>query len=80
MTDLSNDHVFVSLIPDRSGEDHIALELEDGQMVLLTTDQARALATSLISAVNRAEVKASLRVSHNLWRREHHDGHLSLAR
>jgi hypothetical protein len=35
----------------------------------MTPSQARALATSLITAVNRAEVKTSLKVSTNLWRR-----------
>lgn len=81
MTDAVNEHVFVSLIPDGEGEDRISLELEDGQMVLLTASQARALATSLITAVNRAEVKASLRVSTNLWRRAEDAGpRLSLAR
>ena len=69
MTDRTDEHIFVSLISGKEGEDRVALELEDGQMVLLTANQARMLATNLITAVNRVEVKASLRVSTNLWRR-----------
>lgn len=70
MNDPINDHVFISLVSGTGGEDRISLELEDGQMMILTTAQARALANTLIGAVNRAEVKSSLRVSGNLWRRE----------
>jgi len=60
MTDAVNEHVFVSLILTGMVRPHLP-RTEDGQMVLLTASQARALATSLITAVNRAEVKASLR-------------------
>ncbi len=70
MNDPINEHVFVSLVPGIGGEDCISLELEDGQMMILTAAQARTLANTLIGAVNRAEVKTSLRVSGNLWRRE----------
>ena len=70
MNDPINEHVFVSLVPGIGGEDCISLELEDGQMMILTAAQARALASNLIGAVNRVEVKSSLRVSGNLWRRE----------
>lgn len=69
MSQVCNDNVFVSLIAGNNGEDRVALELADGQVLLLDTAQARDLATHLITAVNRAEVKASLRVSTNLWRR-----------
>lgn len=80
MTQSSIDSVFVSLIAGKEGEDRVALELGDGQMLLLDTDQARTLATKLITAVNRAEVKASLRVSTNLWRRpDSHEVRLSVA-
>ena len=64
-----NTVVFVSLISDQIGADSVAVEMADGQVITLTPGQARALATNLITAVNRAEVKASLRVSTNLWRR-----------
>ena len=60
---------FVSLIAGSDGVDSVALELASGEMVVMTPTQARSLATSLITAVNRAEVKTSLRVSTNLWRR-----------
>lgn len=66
----SHDTVFVSLISGPEGADSVAIELTDGEVLMLSPDQARHLATNLITAVNRAEVKASLRVSTNLWRRE----------
>jgi len=65
----SNEAVFVTLISGPDGTDNIALELPGGERVMMTPAQARGLATSLITAVNRAEVKASLRVSTNMWRR-----------
>jgi hypothetical protein len=64
-----NEAVRVSLVSDKAGADSVAVELASGEVVVMTPAQARALATSLITAVNRAEVKASLRVSTNLWRR-----------
>ena len=63
--------VFVSLIAGPDGADSVAIELANGAMVMMSPTQARSLATSLITAVNRAEVKASLQVSTNLWRRPH---------
>lgn len=81
MTSPANDHFHIALAPGQSGEDRIALQLDNGQMVQLSANEARALATSLIHAVNRVEVKTSLRVSHNLWRRnDHAEPQLSLAR
>jgi hypothetical protein len=65
----ANEAVRVSLVSDKAGADSVAVELASGEVVLMTPAQARSLATSLITAVNRAEVKASLRVSTNLWRR-----------
>lgn len=74
----ANEAVFVSLISGPDGRDSVAIELAGGEVVMMTPSQARSLATSLITAVNRAEVKASLRVSTNLWRRmEDHDARLS---
>ncbi len=70
MNDPVNEHVFVSLVAGLGGEDHISLELDEGRMLILTAAQARSLANNLIGAVNRVEVKSSLRVSGNLWRRE----------
>lgn len=65
----SNEAVFVSLISGPEGADSVAIELTGGEVIMMSPAQARSLATSLITAVNRAEVKASLRVSTNLWRR-----------
>ncbi len=74
----TNEAVFVSLISGAEGRDSVAIELAGGEVVMMTPSQARSLATSLITAVNRAEVKASLRVSTNLWRRmDEHEVRLS---
>ncbi len=69
--------VDVSLISNDDGSDRIAINLlnnilagDNTAAVLLTPSQARTLATELISAVNRAEVKKSLKTSPNLWRRQ----------
>ncbi len=63
--------VQVKLATTEDGQDRVALSLHgtDGTVLTLTPSQARALATDLITAVNRAEVKANLKVSPNLWRR-----------
>jgi len=63
--------VQVVLTTSEDGQDQVALTLEGtpGTALALTPSQARALATDLITAVNRAEVKANLKVSPNLWRR-----------
>ena len=66
----------VSLISSDDGLDRIAIKLVGGPAgetdpcMSLTPSQARALATELIAAVNRAEVKNSLKTSPNLWRRQ----------
>lgn len=74
----TNESVLVSLVSSPDGADSVAIELANGAMVMMTPAQARSLATSLITAVNRAEVKASLRVSTNLRRRmDGSEGHLS---
>jgi hypothetical protein len=66
------DNMDVSLISGGDGFDRIAVKLagEAGASVTLTPSQARILATELIAAVNRAEVKSSLKTSPNLWRRQ----------
>jgi hypothetical protein len=63
--------VQVVLTTTEDGQDRVAITLEGphGSTLALTPSQARALATDLITAVNRAEVKANLKVSPNLWRR-----------
>jgi hypothetical protein len=64
------DEVSVSLV---AGEtmDHVALSFTcaDGKTLVLTPAQARALATDLITAVNRAEVKSRLKTVPSLWER-----------
>lgn len=66
----------VSLISGDDGSDRIAINLvnqlegETLSGLTLTPSQARMLATELIAAVNRAEVKKSLKTSPNLWRRQ----------
>lgn len=63
--------VHVVLTTTHDGQDCVAVSLGDAgeKTLVLSLGQARTLANDLISAVNRAEVKANLKVSHNLWRR-----------
>lgn len=63
--------VSVQLVSADDGSDRVTIKLENGMDValVLTPAQARVLATELISAVNRAEVKTSLKTTPNLWRR-----------
>lgn len=63
--------VQVILTTSEDGQDRVTLTLDGAAVpgLALTPSQARALATELITAVNRAEVKANLKVSPNLWRR-----------
>lgn len=68
----NQDKVEVAVISDIDGIERISLRMEDGRdatFMKLTPAQARMLATELISAVNRAEVKDSLKANSNLWRR-----------
>ena len=71
MSQTAVDHITVSLIAGDGGTDRIALDISEGMenLLVLTPDQARLLATELITAVNRAEVKASLKSTPNMWRR-----------
>ena len=71
MKQLEVNQLKVSLISGDDGSDRVAFNIANGleNVMLLTPAQARALATELITAVNRAEVKASLKTSPNLWRR-----------
>jgi hypothetical protein len=70
------DKMEISLISGDDGVDRIAIKLaselaeELGSTMTLTPGQARMLATELIAAVNRAEVKSSLKTSPNMWRRQ----------
>ncbi|HNF88292.1 MAG TPA: hypothetical protein PLL19_03105 [Thiobacillaceae bacterium] len=63
--------VKVALITGDDGADRVAIDVVGSldHMMALTPAQARMLATDLITAVNRAEVKVSLKTSPNMWRR-----------
>lgn len=62
-------NVNISLVEDANGKDRIAFALSSGACDLsLSPHQARVLATELIMAVNRAEVRGNLRRSQNLSR------------
>lgn len=63
--------VRIALTTSEDGQDRVVITVEGASVpaLALTPCQARALATDLITAVNRAEVKANLKVSPNLWRR-----------
>jgi len=64
--------VEVTVIANVDGLDRIAMRTsasEEEVLLSMTPSQARLLATELIAAVNRAEVKANLKTGTNLWRR-----------
>lgn len=64
--------VNVNLTSNNEGLECVSIHISGHDEVLslcLTPSQARALATDLITAVNRAEVKANLKFSPNMWRR-----------
>jgi hypothetical protein len=59
----------ISLKEDAQGRDRVVLTLEaSGNTLNLSPHQARVLATELIMAVNRAEVRNNLKHSHSLVR------------
>ena len=59
----------ISLKEDSKGRDRVIVALQAAGCELnLTPHQARVLATELIMAVNRAEVRGNLKHSHNLAR------------
>lgn len=59
----------IKLKEDAQGRDRVVLTLESQAYALsLTPHQARVLATELIMAVNRAEVRNNLKHSHNMVR------------
>jgi hypothetical protein len=56
----------INLKEDAQGRDRVALTLQaQGCTLNLTPHQARVLATELIMAVNRAEVRGNLKRSHS---------------
>jgi len=64
--------VEVTVAASGDGSDRIALQVGDSgesKLLTLTPSQARLLATELIAAVNRAEVKANLKSGTNMWRK-----------
>ena len=59
----------ITLKEDAHGRDHVVLALQaQGCELILTPHQARILATELIMAVNRSEVRSNLKHNHNLVR------------
>lgn len=61
----------IELQEDAQGRDRVVLSLHAHECALnLTPHQARVLATELIMAVNRAEVRSNLKHNQNMVRRE----------
>jgi hypothetical protein len=72
MSQSQQDKVEVSVVAGGDGTDRITLcvgEQGEASVLTLTPSQARLLATELIAAVNRAEVKANLKTGTNMWRK-----------
>lgn len=64
--------VKVHLTNNDQGQECVSLNISgegEGLALCLSPSQARALATDLVTAVNRVEVKANLKFSPNMWRR-----------
>lgn len=69
MVELEHGTLDIALREDDNGRDQVTLSLGTRQCEIgLTPHQARQLATELIMAVNRAEVRNNLRRSQNLVR------------
>ncbi len=60
--------VNITLEEDEGGKDQVVFSLDSIGQLKLTPYQARVLATELIMAVNRAEVRGNLKRSHNFSR------------
>jgi hypothetical protein len=58
----------INLKEDDQGRDRVELALQEGCTLNLSPHQARVLATELIMAVNRAEVRNNLKHSQNMVR------------
>lgn len=72
MTQSRQETMNVTVAAAVDGSDRITLRGGDSAeslLLTLTPCQARLLATELIAAVNRAEVKANLKTGSNMWRR-----------
>jgi hypothetical protein len=59
----------ITLEEDEGGKDQIVFSLDETSQIIMTPHQARVLATELIMAVNRAEVRGNLKRSHNFSRK-----------
>ncbi|MGA7949254.1 MAG: hypothetical protein WCA45_03725 [Thiobacillaceae bacterium] len=69
MMELNNGKtVNITLEEDEGGKDQVVFSLDSIGQLKLTPYQARVLATELIMAVNRAEVRGNLKRSHNFSR------------
>ena len=65
-----NNEIDVTLVAgDMADQVQLTFVSADGKTLVLSPAQARALATELISAVNRAEVKSRLKTVPSLWER-----------
>lgn len=67
----TQEKIAVSVVSGMDGVDRIFMQCEgrsDALLLNLSPSQARALANDLIAAVNRAEVKASIKAGPSLWR------------
>lgn len=59
----------INLKEDQQGRDRVVVALKaEGCELQLTPHQARVLATELIMAVNRSEVRSNLKHNHNMVR------------
>lgn len=64
--------VKVNLTSNDQGQECVSMHIMgegEALALCLSPSQARALATDLVTAVNRVEVKANLKFSTNMWRR-----------
>lgn len=65
MMELNNGNTVNITLEEESGKEQIVFSVESGSVLKLTPYQARVLATELIVAVNRAEVRGNLKRSHS---------------
>lgn len=63
-----NGAIDIQLESDVNGRDCVAVKILDQSALMLSSHQARILATELIMAANRAEVRENLRRNENMVR------------
>lgn len=69
MIEMENGTLDITLKEDSHGRDRVVIALPGQACTLeLSAHQARVLATELIMAVNRAEVRSNLKHNHNMTR------------